>query len=283
MIRTVLLVFLGFLLTCTAAPSAEAQQEVHSWQWLYGHPQDATPNASRKTNDLVITPVYTASSNDTTKFADWVAYTITPGDFLCHTSPNRNWSTTPDLEKEETLETDDYDKVGSLKYDRGHQAPLASFKCSRFSAWTNRLVNITPQKSELNQGPWRILEEEVRNAALRYKQVWVLTGPLFERTMPKLPKADEPHTVPSGYWKVIYAREGKTKIRSAAFIMDQSTPRKSDLRKHVATLKEVEQRSKLKLFPFMPTQAKQAIETKKNVDWLLGPPPKPKTARPASR
>lgn len=262
----------------TAARAQDITPQVHSWQWLHGPPA-GTPAS----NDLVITPVYTASNNRESRFADWVAYVVTPGNILCDTDLNRVWRAAPDLEAAETLEPPDYKGAGKQGYDRGHQAPLASFACSRHSARTNHLLNITPQRGALNQGPWRMLEERVRKVALhpssRHK-VYVLTGPLYERKMPKLAKADEPHKVPSGYWKVVYLQHGKT-LRVACFIMDQAARRKSRPADHASTLAEVERRSKLVLFPLLPTAQKKKLLRKKDYKWVInGKVVKKRTRRP---
>ena len=42
--------------------------EIHSKHWLFGLPE-GTPDS----NDLIIRDAYALSSNDDTKFADWVA------------------------------------------------------------------------------------------------------------------------------------------------------------------------------------------------------------------
>ena len=71
------------------------------------------------------------------------------------------------------------------------------------------MSNITPQKSALNQGPWKNLEGMIRGLVReKYGTVWVMTGPLYERNMRELPQADEPHKVPSGYWKIVVVNEG---------------------------------------------------------------------------
>ena len=46
--------------------------------------------------------------------------------------------------------------------------------------------------------------------------------------MPALPEADEPHVVPSGYWKVVLA-EVDGELRAAAFIMGQDAARSAPL------------------------------------------------------
>lgn len=173
---------------------------------------------------------------------------------------NRKWRTDPWLDDAETLEptprsTDDYRGVGtgdtndpnSSRYDRGHQAPLASVKGSRFASQVNYYSNITPQRPNLNQGPWRELEDKVRDLVEKYQQVWVMTDPLYERPMPPLPHSDEAHTVPSGYWKIIAIEDSGT-LRVAGFIMDQQTDRDSPVIDHLVIIDEIESRSNLDFF-----------------------------------
>ena len=81
----------------------------------------------------------------------------------------------------------------SLDTDRGHQAPLASFKGSRYASQVNYLSNITPQKSDLNQGAWKDLEDQVRDIVRTGRTVYVMTGTLYETDIGELPFADEDH------------------------------------------------------------------------------------------
>ncbi|EPJ49854.1 MAG: putative DNA/RNA non-specific endonuclease [Osedax symbiont Rs2] len=175
-------------------------------------------------NDLVFGHLYALSNNPQTKLADWVAYEVSPTNF--GTSPGRLWQSDPLLNSEDTLEKADYKGANSsvLKADRGHQAPLASFAGSRYWSELNRLSNITPQHKDLNQGPWKHLEEAVRRAATYEKSLFVITGPLFHSQMPLLPDADEAHKVPAGYFKVVYDLAGN----SAHFIMQQGAKRRDD-------------------------------------------------------
>ena len=224
-----------------AAPvGAQVQAELHTFHCLHGCPVGA-PGI----DDIVVREIYTLASNDLTKLADWVAYRITPA--TVGASGERRWQADPWLDPAETLEPEDYDGASTaIGIDRGHQAPLAAFSGTPFAADTNILSNITPQGSALNQAPWQRLEGWERAlAALGNTTVYVLTGPLFERVMPPLPKADERHRVPSGYWKVIATADG----RAASFIMDAAAPRDLDHCAARVTLEEVELRSRLALFP----------------------------------
>lgn len=172
-------------------------------------------------NSLLFGHLYALSNNKDTKFADWVAYEVNVSNF--GTSPGRKWSTDPLLKEPQTLEPNDYKSASTsaLEADRGHQAPLASFAGSKYWPELNYLSNITPQDKDLNQGPWKNLEEAVRNAVSYRKPLFVITGPLYTSEMPSLPKADESHKVPSGYFKVIYEASGKY----SAFVMEQASKR----------------------------------------------------------
>jgi endonuclease G, mitochondrial len=195
-------------------------------------------------NKIIKREIYTLSNNAETKFADWVAYHVTTNSI--GPSKDRNWKADPELPPEETLEPDDYRGANAeLKTDRGHQAPLASFSGTQYWEMTNYLSNITPQKSNLNQGSWVRLEAAVRDAVRDDKGLYVVTGPLYEKAPERLPNADEKHVVPSGYWKVVASESGGM----IAFIFDQDLPRSADYCDQVVSLSIVEQRSGFDLFP----------------------------------
>lgn len=174
--------------------------------------------------------------------------------------------TDPWLDEDETLEHKPDDYAGAndaLDVDRGHQAPLASFKGTTFWAYTNYYSNITPQMSDLNQGPWGKIEDTERGLAEDGAVVYVITGPLYERDMPPLPNADEPHRVPSGYWKVVATQsgDGYDSIWIAAFIFDQETPGDADPLDYQVTVDEVESRARLDVMWELPDEVEEGIES----------------------
>jgi len=231
-----------------SAPRPEAVHCVH------GCPVGASPR-----NDLIVRPIYALSSNDDTKFADWAAYRVTRR--TVGSGPERDWRADPLLDADDTLEPSDYRGAHArFGFDRGHQVPLASVGKTRHARYTNLLSNITPQKSALNQGAWRKLEAAEQRLARRagIDAVYVVTGPLYERTMPVLPGADEPHRVPSGYWKVLAV--SAPVLRVAAFVFDQETPRAEEICTHVVRVDEVERRSGLDLFAELDDGAERGLE-----------------------
>ena len=211
-----------------ALPSASAQ-EIHVVHCLMG-----CPTGAPATNDLVIREIYALSSNDDRKFADWVAYRVTKETIGSSASLNRAWKPDPALDDSETLEKGDYDGANAAHdYDKGHQAPLASFAGTVFWRSTNLLSNITPQKADLNQGSWKRLESAVRHAVQHLGSLYVITGPLYSgAAMPDLPGTTEPHEVPTKYWKVISTLSG----RMTAFIFEQGTPSSDAHCDHRSTL-----------------------------------------------
>ena len=244
------------MVVATQAIPARAQ-ELHADLCLYGCPSGSPP-----TNDVVVRDIYILSSNDTTKFADWVAYRVTE-DTIGPTDV-RVWRPDPWLADNETLEPDDYrGAYALLGTDRGHQAPLASFTSTNNWEATNYLSNITPQKSALNRGAWLRLESAVRALTRRSTTgaVFVMTGPIYEGPIPSLPGADESHLIPSGYWKVI-ATQTSDMIKIASFRFDQDTERSADFcdDRFVTTARAVEHATGLNFFHALRSEEQNELE-----------------------
>jgi len=257
--KSVVFLFLTTISSCLFAQ--ESRPEIHCKHFFYGYPY-GTPAS----NDLIVRDIYALSNNDSTKFADWVAYRLSMHEVDGDLTVARDWKPDPWLSEEETLENspDDYSRANRrIKTDRGHQAPLASFKGSRHAAHTNYLSNITPQKSALNQGPWSQLEEKVRDLVRKGKHVYVMTGPLYETQMETLPRSDEQHTIPSGYWKII-CTEQSNKISVAGFIFAQETERNDPILEHQVSVDEIESRSGLDFFWLLDSSSEKMLE--ENID-----------------
>jgi endonuclease G len=240
----------------------------HSKHWVFGPPSGAPAD-----NDLIIRDSYAMSNNRTTKFADWVAYRLTPQEVAGTVDLERHWRADPWLAEDETLEPsgpDDYTGAfGANAYHRGHQAPLASFNGSHAARELNYLSNITPQRAELNGGPWSDLEELERDYVRRWQTIWVMTGPLYESPMPPLPAADEPHTVPSGYWKIVVDWDSGDNFQVAAFIMGQNADHNDSVAGFAVTVDEIETRSGLAFFTELSANRQADIKARNNISWLV--------------
>ncbi|MGB1319015.1 MAG: DNA/RNA non-specific endonuclease, partial [Flavobacteriales bacterium] len=85
--------------------------------------------------------------------------------------------------------------------------------------------------------------------------------------MPELPNADEDHTVPSGYWKVVVCLTGTNKFEHAAFIMDQASGRTDKVLSKLVSIDEVEKQSGLDLLWELPDSQESAVEADENAGW----------------
>lgn len=225
------------------------------------------PGCQGELNDLISRDIYVLCNDGQTKFADWVAYRLDSSSITGETKA-RNWKADPDLPENRTLEPDDYkDANKTLKVDRGHQAPLASFKGRENWAATNYLSNITPQKSDLNQGTWVKIENAVRDIIKDGNTVYVITGTLYEKEMPKLPKSDEEHLIPSGYWKIIFIPKANDEFEHASFILDQDTERSREQLDFLVTIDEIENRTNLDFLNLLDDEKEVKIEADKNESW----------------
>ena len=78
---------------------------------------------------FVCRETYALSMNSKSKMADWVPYCADKSNLINDgVEQNRDWEKDPDLPETVQLEPEDYKSVSRAGYDRGHQAPLATFK-----------------------------------------------------------------------------------------------------------------------------------------------------------
>lgn len=258
------LLFALCLVLFAVAPDGAAQ-EIHSEHFYGGMPTNAA--GARGGNDIIIRDLYALSANAETRFADWVAYRLTPAEVWGDLDLAREWRADPWLEDDERLEPSGPDDYGGAyseyRYDRGHLAPLASFVGSPAASSVNYYSNIVPQRAQLNRGPWRALESYVRDLVLRYHLVYVVTGTLYDGpAMPPLPEADEAHTVPTGFWKVVVVPTLEER-GVVAWIMPQQGFASSDPADYRVAIDEVEARSGIDLFPAFSGERWAAVERRR--------------------
>jgi endonuclease G len=190
------------------------------------------------------------SSNKKTKFADWVAYKVVAND-IKGPERKRSWAKDPKIDVQFTFVPQDYKGMSNDPYffDRGHQAPLACFKNHPKWYVVNYLSNITPQKKHLNQGPWNDLESAERKLVKQYDEIYVLTGPYYDKNnVVKGPHIERlNYLIPSGYWKVIAIKQGE-EIKTASFVFPQNVALRDDYCKYLASVPEIERSTGLKFF-----------------------------------
>lgn len=239
--ESILVLFFSlFLTTCLAVSNSQKNTDKHVSNMLCW--QNFCPKNQSK-NRLIDHHIFLLSLNPSTKFADWVAYRVERKN-MHGKNKKRLWKADPKVPRSIAILPSDYKGANKrYQYDRGHQAPLASFTNNRFWMRANYLSNITPQKAALNQGAWKHLENAVRKLSEK-KRVYVVTGTMYDgKRMPKLPHAHLQHQVPTGYWKlIVYTGTDQKTACVSAFVLGQSTPRQANFCRHKTTLSSLQKR-----------------------------------------
>ncbi len=158
----------------------------------------------------------------------------------------------------------DYAKSG---YQRGHMAPAADMKWSADALKDSYvMLNICPQREELNAGAWRRLEEKVREWAQRDRELVVITGPIWKGERPLSPSAigKGKVAVPTHFFKVVAAPYARP-MRAIAFVMPNADV--ADAITHYAvSVDEVERLTGFDFFRTLPEEVQCGMEKSVNVD-----------------
>ncbi len=188
----------------------------------------------------------------------WVAYRIFEVSEEV-SIPQRPDSFLPDERTLAGVRSEDYTGSG---FDRGHLAPnFAIARCYGKAAQeeTFLMSNIVPQRHALNAGIWKQLEQrEAVNYPARFREIWVITGPVFDRKLPRTLPSGIP--IPAAFFK-IYLDEMNGKVRASAFLFEQDDDGKGDIEKRLCSIAEIEKLSGLDFFPELSQEVQQQLES----------------------
>ena len=135
------------------------------------------------------------------------------------------WTDRPGIRKRRL--DNSYDGIGKV-WNRGH---LAMADHAQRISWqascnTHYFWNAVPQAADMNQGPWRHLEDYTAAAANRFERLWVIAGPVFEKGetigfIGEALKGEVPVAVPHGLFKIVVRELDDGKISALAFLFTQ--------------------------------------------------------------
>ena len=193
---------------------------------------------------------YSLAYSEENEQAFWVYYELTP-ELINGTQSRTNDFRTDPLVSTESASLDDYKSSG---YDRGHLCPAGDMTLNRTSMSESfYLSNMSPQVAGFNRGIWRSLETQVREWALEFSKLYVVTGPIFEDNIDTIGINNV--TVPGYYYKVLY--DGNNKM--IGLILPNASSSNS-LNQFVVSVDQIEQKTGIDFFSGLNDDLENQLE-----------------------
>lgn len=185
----------------------------------------------------------------------WVAYRIAGP--AAHENAERPSTFSVDRQTAARVSHNDYSRSG---YDRGHMAPnyvIATRYGRAAQEETFLMSNIVPQDPDLNQGPWRIIEEQMARRASAFDVVYVITGPIYD-DRPEFLNASQIE-IPDAFFKAaVGIRKGS--ITMIAFIAYQDVDRNTRIESLLTSVDAIEALTGYDLFADLPDDQEAILE-----------------------
>ncbi|HMQ78325.1 MAG TPA: DNA/RNA non-specific endonuclease [Ignavibacteria bacterium] len=224
------------------------------------------PTDSDPTDDFLIKrKQYVISYNKNKNVANWASWNLNK---KWYGKYNRVSGFKPEYELPNNyhkVTTRDYTNTG---YDRGH---IVASKDRSNSTTNNKatflMSNIYPQEPDLNQGPWKQLEEYCRKLCLRNnKELYVIAGGVFSTAK----KLDNDIAIPDSCYKIIVILrryETPKAITENTEVIAVMMPNESGIKKvkwetYETTVDNIEISSGYDFFSDLPTRIQDALERK---------------------
>lgn len=178
----------------------------------------------------------------------------------------RSDSFTPDphyLKLDIELASDsDYRRSG---YDRGHLLPSADRNDSEIeNLSTFHYSNIAPQLPALNRGTMNALEQKIREWAIKYDSLHIVTGSILnDNSNRPTQKIGKGVAVPQYFYKVIAVKH-KGSYKTIGFIMPNIESIDPDYKKYMVSVDQIEEISSENFFHILPDYVETRVE--KEVD-----------------
>ena len=233
---------------------------IYSSHWHGNRPISTAKNNEQEM--LLVYDLFTVSFDPQKRFSRWLAYQLSPylvwGFLKAERHFKKDIYLLDNNHTSIALSFKDYKGASKLNYDKGHLAPLGSFKASVFSYQLQYLSNVVPQLENLNRGPWKTLESKVRKFVKKGNELKIIAGVLYGDNNYGKPykKARPPWStingkveqLPSGFWKII-AFKDKGVIQTCSFIMPQEiSNRMASIKKYIVTTAVLKKYTALSFF-----------------------------------
>jgi endonuclease G len=195
---------------------------------------------------------YTISYSDADKQAEWAAYYLTPASISG--TQKRATKFMPDPLLTAPIKPSAYSKSG---YDRGHLCPAADMKLNNVSMTECfYMSNMSPQAPSFNRGIWSKLESKVRDWAVQKNGVYVVTGPLLNKSCGIITGSI---TVPCAFYKIVF-KQTQHGAEAIAFIFSNAGSTEP-LKQFVVSIDYIESLTGIDFFTSLPDTDEEKFES----------------------
>lgn len=239
-----------------------------------GNTEFGIPTDGDASDDFIITrDQYTISYSKNRNTPNWVSYEFDATHFGNNIDRCDCFTHDPALPATFThLSTSDYTGAGAFAgygIDRGHMARSFDFTSGALdNARSYYLSNLIPQASNLNQGPWAVMETYLGNLARNSnKEVYVIDGVAGSKGTVK---NEGKIVIPAFVWKVALVLPRDHKLADVhdyrdieiveAVIMPNEPVVNSDWTTYRTTVDEIEKISGYDLLALLPDKTENAVE-----------------------
>lgn len=197
---------------------------------------------------------YTLSYNEDNEQPDWVAYELTGQEAeMQRTRCNCFKKDTSVITGSAT--TADYSSTG---FDKGHLSPAADNNISDSANAASFLMsNMSPQLPGFNRGIWADLEDWVRQQAIKYGKIYIVSGPVFINDLGTIGK--DSVTIPGYFYKVLLRFDGD-QAKTIAFLIPQIGSI-GKIQDYIVTVNTIETLTGIDFFPALKDNVENKIES----------------------
>ena len=216
--------------------------------------------AYRSSDAIVEHEGFTLSYNERYEQPYWVAYKLTKAHLENTLMVESGVYRSDPLVRTGSASPEDY---VDMVYVKGHLAPPEDFLWShKAHSASFYMSTICPQNDDFQKNLWFVLEEKIRQWALAYDSVSVVSGAYIRGSGGR--RINEKMVLPTHFYKVILSVQ-RNELRGVAFWMPhRAVHQKKSWRNFAVSIDRIEAWTGLDFFPTLPKQV--AIEAEKEYD-----------------
>lgn len=246
--RALVLLGLALHLGIATAQPVSAPPERCKEFLAYGLPNDQ--------GRLLCRTGFALSHDDTKKSPTWVAQRMTAERLVPKVARSDRFIPDPDLPKGQRAELDDYRGSG---YDRGHMAPAADMRWSKEAMQESfYLSNMAPQIGPgMNRGIWSDIESAIRRWVASRGELFIYTGPIFEKETSNKTIGPNQVAVPTHFYKVVF---DPIRVETIAFVVPNAPHASRRIEEFITSVRDIEMRSGLNFLNRIQPAVQSLIE-----------------------